>query len=191
MFESKRNGASAAALTLGATRERLIALGYTPVSALDPHERMVAQHGPHVVSEHPPAVLCHALVLTPINDQTLSARVRALFEKRGLLAGPVRVGSDGIEMRPVRFSSRWSLNALRDINGLGDSVWLSSDDTVIPLDGLWPQGGLLAVPFAKLPEVSADWAQALFEEIGRLPYRIAEEQRPPPKPSRRAWLGEP
>jgi hypothetical protein len=185
MFESKRNGASAAALTLGATRERLIALGYTPVSALDPHERMVAQHGPHVVSEHPPAVLCHALVLTPINDQTLSARVRALFEKRGLLAGPVRVGSDGIEMRPVCFSSRYAYHAL------DESVRLSSDDTVIPLDGLWPQGGLLAVPFAKLPEVSADWAQALFEEIGRLPYRIAEEQRPPPKPSRRAWLGEP
>jgi hypothetical protein len=182
MFESKRNGSSPPAITLGATRERLIALGYTPVSALDPHERMVAQHGPHVVSEHPPAVLCHALVLTPIKDQTLSARVQALLEKHGLLAGPARIGSDGREMRPVRFNSRYTFHAL------DESVWLKSENTVIPLDAQWRQGDLLAVAYEKLPEVGADWGQALFEEIDQLPLKIAAEKNPP-KPSRRAWLG--
>jgi hypothetical protein len=186
MFESKRNGSppAAPAVTLGAARERLIANGYTPVSALDPHERVVAQHGPHVASEHPPAVLCCALVLRPIPDHTLATRVRALLEKRGLLLGPVRLGSDGVEMRPVRFSSLWPLSAL------GGSVYLNNEG-MVPLDAQWPQSDLLTVPYAKLPEIAADGAQALVQEIDMLPHKIAEEQRPPPKPSRRAWLGAP
>jgi hypothetical protein len=183
MLEPRKNEPrTATPLTLGATREKLIALGYHVVSALDPHERV--QYGPHM-SEHLPAVLCRALVLTPLPDQTLSTRVRALLEKRGLLGGPVRIGSDGREMRPVRFSSQWHLTAL------DHSVYLSNQDTVLPLDGHWPQADLLTVTYANVPEVNTDWAQALFQEICMLPYRIAEERAPPPRPSRRAWLGGP
>jgi hypothetical protein len=186
MFERKTDPRVAATPTLGATREKLIANGYVPVSALDPHERVISQHGRHVMSEHPPAVLCHALVLTPLQDPTLDRRVRALLEKRGLLRGPVRLGSDGCEMRPVRFNDqRWPLAAL------AERVVITNKPTVIPLDAQWPQGDLFGIPYAQLPEANVDWGLDLFRDIDGLPYRIAEEQQPPPRPSRHGWLGAP
>jgi hypothetical protein len=186
MFESRKNESRAAAtLTLGAARERLIANGYVPVSALDPHARVGAQYGPHM-SEHLPAVLCCALVLTPLQDPTLDRRVRALLEKRGLLRGPVRLGSDGGEMRPVRFNNqRWPLAAL------AERVVIKNQPTVIPLDALWPQGDLFGIPCAQLPEANVDWGLDLFRDIDALPFKIVEERQPPPRPSRRGWLGAP
>jgi hypothetical protein len=191
-------------LTLGAVANRLRELGYEPVSAIFPQGRIVntmpaarfEAHPLHLVSEHPPAVLVGpplaVLVLTPPEDKALEVRIRTALEKRGLIRGPVRVGSDGREARLIRLQGQGLAGremlegAVRIDHQTNDRVQLVP--TFLPLDGRWPEGDLLSVPMAKLPEIDAGAMAKLFEELSMAPYQIASE-REPVKPSRRAWLG--
>lgn len=195
MFERKSEPRAAATLTLGAVRAKLIANGYTPVPLLAPD----GAH-PALVSEFLPALrtlganTLAALILTPPEDTTLNSRIRAVLERRGLTGGPVRVGSDGRELWPLRgeLLARSALDGAVELicahsRGMGSGL----EGALIPLDGAWARGNLHEIPYRALPALSSADAAELFEEVDALPRRIAEERRPPPKPSRRAFLGGP
>ena len=187
--------------TFGACASKLRANGYEPVSAIAPlgseydgnlTSKFVAWE-PHEISEHPAAVrlaspvggLC-LLVLNPaaIADLELLDRVRALLTDRGLTAGPCRTGSDGRECAPLRAGfSRVAGSAL------GDAVTFGRG-TLLPLDGRWERGDLLTAARHELPEVDSDIVRATCAELAGLPYRLAEERRPPPQPSLEAWIGQ-
>ena len=187
--------------TFGACASRLRSNGYEPISAIAP---LGAQFDENLtgklrdwtefeISEHPVAVrlqspsggLC-TLVLTPaaIADPELLDRVRAVLEKSGLTAGPCRLGSDGREVYPLRAGiGRASGEALDGAVQFGRGV-------LLPLDGRWERGDLLSVQRAELPEVDADAVRAACAALSGLPYRLAEERRPPPAPSLEAWIGQ-
>lgn len=214
MLESKKGSAppppSARSLTLGATRERLVANGYLPVSMLmpfvpqdpsSPWKGGTQSPPPWLVSEHPAAVQTlgggkhlAGLILTPQADAVLDRRTRAVLERAGLTRGPVRVGTDRRELWPLRAASRDAhgvalKGAVEMVGVFAGGMGTGLLGCLLPLDGAWPRGDLLSVPYEKLPDVG-DW-RALFSELDRLPFQIAQEQRPPPKPSRRSWLGAP
>ena len=187
--------------TYGACAARLRANGYEPISAIAPlgaeydgnlTSKFVAWE-PHEISEHPVAVRLQSptgtltlLVLTPaaIEDPELLERVRAVLEKSGLTAGPCRTGSDGRETYPLRAGySRAAGNALAGAVTFGRG-------TLLPLDGRWERGDLLTAARHELPEVDSDIVRSTCAELAGLPYRLAEERRPPPQPSLEAWIGQ-
>ncbi len=192
--------------TLGACRHRLEANGYRPVSALMPFGITWPAFPPiltpvpdWMVSEHPAAILCAgserkvaAFAITWPEDATLAGRMREMLAAQGLLSGPVRIGSDGVELRPLRLSSH---EALLTQSALGLSFDCTTKPAghmfshLIPLDGKWEGGSLLEVPYAALAEVTPEQVKALLSEVQRLPWRIAEERRPPPAPAKKGWLG--
>ena len=193
-----------ALLTLGAARVQLAKLGYRPVSALTlppkpaefpapAHPELFYRQPDALQSEHPAAVLCAGgapalalLLLAPIADAALAGRVRELLEKAGLLSGPVRVGSDAIETRPLRLGGPLRNTHMAALDG-AVSLWTHR---ILPLDGSWrPERGLLAVSAASLPEIKTTVAMELFEAIGFLPTRIEAEREPPPKASKYGWIG--
>lgn len=208
MFERKNDSRGHVPLTLGAVAARLQAQGYQPVSALAPFGRMsmvntqpmspqFVPHLVHLVSEHEPAILIRpplaVLVFTPPSDKTLELRVRMALEKRGLTRGPVRVGSDGRESRLIRLHGQGAagpevLDGVLRIDQQRNEHRVLLVPTFLPLDGRWPDGDLLSVPMARLPEIDTDDLSKLFQEVSSAPYQIATE-RTPVKPSRRAWLG--
>lgn len=187
--------------TYGACAARLRSNGYELISAIAPlgaeydgnlTSKFVAWE-PHEISEHPVAVRLQSptgtltlLVLNPaaIADPELLERVRAVLEKSGLTAGPCRTGSDGRETYALRAGySRAAGSAL------GDAVTFGRG-TLLPLDGRWERGDLLNVTRAELPEVDADTVRAVCADLNGLPYRLAQERRPPPQPSLEAWIGQ-
>ena len=188
-------------MTYGACAARLRSNGYEPVSAIAPlgseydgnlTSKFVAWE-PHEISEHPVAVrlqspsggLC-VLVLNPaaIEDPELLERVRALLTDRGLTGGPCRNGSDGREVYPLRAGySRVAGEAL-------DGAVTFGRGTLLPCDGRWERGDLLNVARAELPEGDSDIVRAVCADLNGLPYRLAEERRPPPQPSLEAWIGQ-
>jgi hypothetical protein len=203
MLERKsERAATPAALTYGAVAAQLEKNGYVPTSAIAPHGRLadttpvrLQPHAPHTISEHPPAIFIKsplvALVLTPLDDQVLAKRILMLFEKRGLTGGPVRLGSDGRGARLLRCESL----GLTGHTALDGAVVLDRElndrtsilHSVLPLDGDWVGGSLLTTPLSKLPVVQD--ARELFEALNDLPNKIRAERAPPPKPSKRAYLG--
>ena len=176
-------------VTFGACAARLRANGYEPVSAVAPvgiYEQHLTGHHrtwqPHEISEHPVAVELTGmavLVIAPaeIADVELLERVRAALA--GATAGPCRVGSDGLEVYPLQAFGRPAADALDGAVHLGS-------DGLLPLDATWRGGDLLTVPRTELP--SADELPAVLETLGRLPFVLAAERRPPPAPSVEGWL---
>ena len=162
-------------VTYGACAEKLRQNGYAPCSAVAPlgvyDENLTGHHRewqPHEISEHPAAVELTGmavLVLAPaaIADVELLERVRA--ELAAATSGPCRVGSDGLETYPLQAFGRPAADAL---------------------DGRWDRGTLLDVARTELP--SADELPAVLEGLGRLPFLLAAERRPPPAPSIEGWL---
>ena len=211
MSDRKNESRAAVAPTLGAVREKLIANGYTPVSMLlpvmpqdplSPWRQLEPQPPPPwLVSEHPAAVQTlnggkhlGALILKAPEDMVLDQRVRSVLEKRGLTRGPVRVGSDNRELWPLRAGATdlrgSALNGAVELVGVfAGGMGTGLQGCLLPMDGAWPRGDLLSVAYDKLPPLE-DW-RALLSELDRLPHLIAQENRPPPKPSRRSWLGAP
>jgi hypothetical protein len=196
MLERKNEPRTPTTLTVGAAREKLIANGYTPVSALAPED----SH-PWLVSEHPVAVRTLGpnplalLILTPGEDSALHQRIQAVLDHRGLNRGPQRIGSDQRTLWPLR--SETELMGRAALNGAVELVcaycpgrFQGLVGSFLPLDGAWPKGDLLSLPYAKLPALSAEEADALFAELTALPFKAAAEQERP-KPSRRAYLGGP
>jgi hypothetical protein len=206
MFESKKGAPPAlATLTLGAVSKRLRLNGYEAVSAFRPDGRLVVSATTHfepwpthVASEDPPSIAVKGplvvLVLAPalLEGEELERRTRALLGD--LLGGPVRCGSDGVESRPVRLigncQSETALDGAVSIDH-SRNVGTHLVPAVLPLDGSWPRGDLTEErnAFTKLPQVDADKLRALFRELDSLPFAMRREKEPPPKPSRRAWLG--
>ena len=187
-------------MTYGACAARLRSNGFEPVSAVAPlgseydgnlTSKFVSWE-PHEISEHPVAVrlaaptgtLCAlTLDLRSIEDPELLERVRAVLEKSGLTAGPCRTGSDGREVHVLRAGySRCTGEAL-------DGAVTFGRGTLLPLDGRWERGDLLNVARAELPEADSDLVRSVCAELNGLPYKIAEERRPPPQPSIEAWIG--
>jgi hypothetical protein len=196
MLERKNEPRAPVSLTVGAARERLIALGYAPTSALAPED----SH-PWLVSEHPVAVRTLGpnplalLILSPGEDSALHQGIQAVLDRRGLARGPVRIGSDQRTLWPLR--SETELMGRSALNGAVEVVCAHCPGrfqglmgSFLPLDGTWPRGDLLSVPYAKLPALSAEEADALFDELTALPFKAADA-RERPKPSRRAFLGGP
>ncbi|MBS0374795.1 MAG: hypothetical protein JSR73_09420 [Proteobacteria bacterium] len=203
MIESN-NGAASRPLTLGAVAERLRGNGYEPTSALFPFGRLTEdfplRYGPwptHLVSEHPPAIVLRhplaVLILNPIGDPELNERARAVLTQNGLLQGPVRLGSDGGESRPLRLGEPFQrLQSMGALNGAialdqqqNDGIAVRS--SLLPLDGHWPDGDLLSVGFDDLPEFSG--MAGLMRELDQLSFAIANERAPPRKPSRLGFVG--
>ena len=176
-------------VTYGACAEKLRQNGYAPCSAVAPrgvYEQHLTGHHrewqPWEISEHPVAVELTGmavLVIAPaaIADAELLERVRA--ELAGATAGLCRVGSDGLETYPLRAFGRPSGDAL-------DGAVHLVCDGLMPLDGRWERGTLLDVARSELP--SADDLPGVLESLGRLPYVLAAERRPPPAPSLEGWL---
>ncbi|MGH8131893.1 MAG: hypothetical protein ACRETP_01465 [Steroidobacteraceae bacterium] len=193
MFDRSKNEPRATAgLTLGAVSKRLRENGFEPVSALEPFGRLLqttppifAPHAPHLLSEHPPAVVVRhplaVLVLTPLPENPeLEQRIRGVLEKRGLMRGPCRIGSDNREARPLRLSDQWVYSDVLDGAVRFDQQTNTGAQlvhSVLPLDASWPDGDLLTVPYAKLPQLGEPLA--LFEELRGLPLAIAAEKAPP------------
>ena len=175
--------------TFGATAARLRANGYEPVSAVAPlgvyDENLTGHHRewqPWEISEVPVAVELTGmavLVIAPaaIADVELLERVRA--ELAAATSGPCRIGSDGLEVYPLQAFGRPSGDAL------DGAVHLAADG-LLPLDGRWERGTLLDVARSELP--SADELRGVLESLGRLPFILAAERRPPPAPSIEGWL---
>ena len=175
--------------TFGAAAARLRANGYAPCSAVAPlgvyAANLTGHHRewqPWEISEHPVAVELTGmavLVIAPaeIADVELLERVRA--ELAGATAGPCRVGSDGLEVFPLQAFGRPAGDAL-------DGAVRLLCDGLLPLDGRWERGTLLDVARSELP--SADELPAVLETLGRLPFVLAAERRPPPEPSIEGWL---
>jgi len=176
----RKTGAAAGPPLFGAAAPRLRALGYMPTPWGHMDGRLLA-----LESEHLAAVTgVGVLVLATLSDADLSARARAVLEARGLLAGPVRVGSDGAESRPLQCPTLWR----PEHTALDGAVTLRQVGAV-PLDGEWPRGTLLEVQRDELPQISnADDVTRLFEELQALPSLLAAERRPPPKASRKGWI---
>ena len=176
-------------LTFGACAEKLRQNGYEPCSAVAPlgvyAAHLTGNHRPwqpHEISEHPVAVELTgvaALVIDPskIEDAELVQRVRAAVA--GATSGPCRIGSDGLETYPLQAFGRPAADALDGAVHLGS-------DGLLPLDGRWERGTLLDVARTELP--SADELPRVLETLGRLPFILAAERRPPPLPSIEGWL---
>ena len=175
--------------TFGAAAARLRANGYEPVSAVAPrgvYEQHLTGHHrewrPWEISEHVVGVELTGmavLVIAPaaIADVELLERVRA--ELAAATSGPCRIGSDGLETYPLQAFGRPAADAL-------DGAVRLVCDGLFPLDGRWERGTLLDVARAELP--SADELPAVLESLGRLPFVLAAERRPPPAPSIEGWL---
>ena len=175
--------------TFGAAAARLRANGYEPCSAVAPlgtyAAHLTGNHRPwepHEISEHPVAVELTGmavLVIAPaeIADVELLERVRAALA--GATSGPCRVGSDGLEVFPLQAFGRPAGDAL-------DGAVRLLCDGLLPLDGRWERGTLLDVARSELP--SADELRGVLESLGRLPFILAAERRPPPAPSIEGWL---
>jgi hypothetical protein len=212
MFESKRSARTAPddIIRLGAVREKLVSLGYEPCSALAPHGLAAAgtDASPHVftlplpdfaASEHPAAVRAVGkaplaiLVLRPIDDAVLSQRVAKLLDEHRLTSGPCRTGSDGTRLFPLRceylilssvaLKGRVELRHAQRGGPVGEIV-----SEILPLDGAWSRS-LLETPYNALQALSSALARELIDELDRLPYKLSEERRPPPKPSKFAFIG--
>ena len=175
--------------TFGACAEKLRQNGYEPCSAVAPlgvySQHLTGHHRawqPWEISEHPVAVRLiglGVLVIDPaqITDPELLERVRSALA--GATCGPCRVGSDGREVYPLQAFGR------PDAGALDGAVRLACYG-LLPLDGRWERGTLLDVARAELP--SADELPAVLETLGRLPFVLAAERRPPPAPSIEGWL---
>jgi hypothetical protein len=182
MSESEPNGSEPATPpTFGAAAGKLRALGYEPVSALqrDGFDAML--------SEHPVAVSkIGFLILAPVADETLAARVGAVLERFGLLSGPYRLGSDGAEVRPVRVGEKLRNPYRRELDG----AIVFTESGIVPLDARWPRGTLLETRADDLPEISSEQeVNELFQQLGEAEFILREERRPKPRPRREGWLG--
>jgi len=162
--------------TFGAAAARLRKLGYFPVAwpRSDARAALLSEHGVAVGN-------IGVLILAPIEDAELNVRVRRLLEERGFLSGPVRVGTDAVEVRPLKVGKLWHPGAALD-----DAVLLL-EDQVVPMDGQWSRT-LLETPADALPTISAADVPRVFEELNRLPSELLAERRPQPLPSRKAWI---
>jgi hypothetical protein len=60
---------------------------------------------------------------------------------------------------------------------------------LIPLDGAWPQGDLLATPLDKLPLFDDEQMSSLLRALDSIPSQLRVEHRAPPRPSRLGWIG--
>jgi hypothetical protein len=173
--------------TYGQAAPKLRELGYSPASGIMPHlavdgVRGVTLDAPpaHLISEHPAAVMGVAvLLLEPLADGELAARRNGVLG--ALLAGPSRIGSDGVVLHVLqtRFDARY-----HEAAALGARFF---PRTLVPLDGHWPAGTLLDGPYTSLP--SSEGVAEAFARLAALPSELAAERAPPPKPSRSAWLG--
>jgi len=180
--ERKSHGAAAAGAPprFGVAAPRLRALGYHPLAW--PR----AEISPALQSEALVAVggTLAVLTLAPIADPLLHERARGALKAHGLLAGPVRVGCDGVESRPLRSTKLW-----QPIYAALDEAIVLREISLILLDADWHEGTLLDVHHDELPKVpSADEVIQLFREIQALQATLAAERRPQPRPSRKAWI---
>lgn len=187
-----KNGGVARALTFGAAAKRLRDNGYHVVSALAPsgesNSSVAAAYRPTyeaLISEHPVAVAIAILALAPIEDEELDKRVRAALGKRGLLRGPVRIGSDGVELRPLNLADTIS-TLVAEIDGAVALI----GSAALPVDAKWNNGTLLEVPLSALPRINGNAVRELFDkELRFLPGHLAHEREPPRKPSRLGFVG--
>jgi hypothetical protein len=173
--ERKTEPRPAAMPTLGASRAKLIALGYEPTSLLAPDADLPV----YLTTEHPAAARTRAanplaaLILASPEDMALDQHIRSILERRGLQRGPCRVASDLSELWPLR--CRGDLTASTALGGaltLVCTVALGMGqgtlNALIPLDGAWLKGDLCSIPYADLPALSAGDAVTLFREVESL-----------------------
>lgn len=184
--------AAAMNLTLGACAARLQANGYTPCSALVPDSDSALW----ALSEHPAAVKTPGpglvtLVVAPIDDPGLAKRIEAVLVEYGLIDAPHRIGTDCVRAWPLQ-----SVRSVAEYRSAFETVTLHGirphagiASGAIPLDGTWPRGSLLDVPFTELPQFEESKAARLFEAIWKARSELTEEHVPPPKPSVLGWIG--
>lgn len=190
--------------TFGAAAARLQENGYASCTLLEAALERLPIHGrltisPHVISELPAAVWCMrdqggelaALLVAPIADAELAQRVEAGLAKRGLTRGPVRLGSDGVRIFPLQFTdAQPSRVEWRALDGAVRVLYREGDSSAtIPLDGAWPAGTLLEVPYAKLPALKPADIEPLLAELNGLRHWLQEERKPKPRPTRAGWIG--
>jgi len=179
MSGERKTGPAAGPPLYGAAATRLRSLGYKTAP-------WPSVEGPRALASEQVAAVNYVgvLILAPIDNPELRERVGNVLATRGLMAGPVRIGSDGCEVRPLRCTKLW-----RPSYAVLDAAVSLHETSLVPLDGSWPSGTLLEVAHDALPQVSnADDVPRLFDELQALPSTLAAERRPPPKPSRNAWV---
>ena len=195
-------------LTYGATRYKLVDLGYAPTSAIEPTG---AKHGWRIEA-HPAAILCRPdHTCSPLKDcdrrhvvaliATKAQRVKvdAVLKRLGLAGGPVCIRSDGSEMRALRYDGFEPdiarSTAPEEVPGDDPALvlehasrpvefqpWISS---VISLAGVWRGGGsLLEVARSALPPITRSDVTELFDALAQLlrtdaPY-VSPQIAPPP-----------
>jgi hypothetical protein len=169
--------------TLGASRARLIELGYRPVSVYAPDVKL-----PHLVAEHPVGLSPEpgersvaAFVVTAAALEHRDA-VAEVLKKHGIAKAPVRTASDGALWYLLR-GSQYVADSTRRLES-NDEVWFalesvipgnnfesaSREVTVIPVAGDWSNGSPLNTPRAKLPAIESP--AALFADLQELIYRV-------------------
>jgi hypothetical protein len=189
-------------LTYGATKERLIANGYAPVSVLSPNEKRGYR-----IAEDPAGALCMpndrerrvvSLIVTA-KDKDLRAAILGIIEKQ-LGRGPVRTSSDGSEHRPLRYEewevapsrswSPWGAPADQDRAVILEHAGRSGpgavlESAIVCLSGTWAKGDLLSTQRARLPVIDRAGIDALFRALEALPTK-AEPYVQPTVPADRA-----
>jgi hypothetical protein len=209
-------------LTYGAVRDRLVNNGYVPCSALVPHGDIVLsfpiarqRSADYRIAEHPAAVLTYpdrencsladaarrrvVVLIVTAKDKALREAIAGIIEKHGLAGGPVRVGSDASEHRPLRWdeydaplSRSWRPYTVASSDD--PAVVLEGAEKIIPgqplvsallrVDGKWSRGDLLTTLRAKLPVIDRDGIDALFRALGALPLATEPYVAPPPPVAR-------
>jgi hypothetical protein len=142
---------------------QLRANGYSPI----------AHHGGRC------AVRCLSLTAGPLlaltverfSDALLEQQVLAVLGARGLTGGPVRLDADGARTWPLRLVNSLDV-ADRPRRVLAGAVGflhtVAGHSAIVPLDGAWPSGTLLEVPYLALPAFDRRRLAELMAELAAL-----------------------
>jgi hypothetical protein len=135
------------------------------------------------------AVRCASLTAEPLvaltvsgefDDPALEQRVLSVLSARGLTGGPVRLDSEGNRTWPLRLVNAADV-ADRPRRVLAGAVGfvhtVDGRSAIISLDGEWPSGTLLDVPYSALPA---------FDRRGLPEIMAALAALAPPRARRRA-----
>jgi hypothetical protein len=180
--------------TYGVLREKLIANGYVPTSALRP-----GSYG-WQFSDDPAAVVCipqhgsncevpdaHKHTIASLNvlarDPKVRAAIVAVLAKHGIKGGPVRTDSAGNDAYLVRLDDEYSPPQSEEIErafavgGFIRNPRSGNESAIIRCDVEWRNGDLLTTPRAQLPGIAdADTLRAIVSAVREvvMKYRPAE-----------------
>jgi hypothetical protein len=172
----------------GAARQKLLDLGYAPVSATRPDifDYRAADDIGGILCFPPSAyplvkdaadrkVVC---ITITTKDQKLRAAIVSLLNSLGLSGGPTRIAGDGSETRPLRCDEYSPM-----LRRLGETLPGEIDPCValdsctredprigpvshvLRIDGLWKGADLLSTPRSKLPSVDGGVINKFFGEL--------------------------